>query len=310
MMVAGSVVLSLDGEATNGDNREPWEQIHIVDYGKFFSAKVSACPPTLADDSIRLVAPSQTRSMGVLLVAELTKPAQPLIKAAARTAFAGLTVAMMQKLVIKAGMKHEGPRPHREQELAEMLVRWQFPEIGQDEMNSFMMHRQLKAPSRHETVLSPENAALVEGMVCEDDLAEFKQTVGRRCASKKSSDRAESGKATSDRAPQPEGGAGSACSSVAGQCSSGVKRIPELDHTVSDARSYCPPPPPPGSWIGIHTGKSWQVKYPGKPTAPRSHTVTWGARQDCTKHDALLLCLRWVWCVHTEVTGEQCPWQL
>ena len=218
-------------------------------------------------------------------------------------AFRGMMVAMLQKLIIKAGVPSEGPRPQREQECAELLVRWQIPGISDERLAEIMKNRDWKPPRRHDHILCEENAEAVEGMVRKDDMDEVKKAT-RKCRVAKTS--------ASKEEPLDVQPAIAAAGSVSSASSSGAPPVPRPirsgDHTIGQARAYCPD----GGWIGQHTGKAWQVKYPAKPDWPRSHTVTWyeDAPGGISKHDAMLQCLRWVWTVHTKVTGQPCPYQL
>lgn len=192
-------------------------------------------------------------------------------------------------------------------ELVELLAKWQLPYLTEMDLSSLLAKRHSKAQSRHESVLGPENAGAVEQLVAaEDDLADLKETVAKRCA-KRAAPADDKRASTSTTPPDEDSAVPSAAPPSAGPSRIAQKRpLPDTDHTVPEARSYCPP----GAWTDTHSGKAWQAKCPARPELPNSHTVTFGQTSGVSKHAALARCLRWAWESHQQVADEECPWQL
>lgn len=293
----GLKYLRLEGQASFVPGQPPWKQVYISDYKRYFAEKVTAMPPTMVKTKYDLDCEALASLRGVVLSLELARP-KALALRVAEKGFCGLTLPLMHKLIATGGVEYKGRRPERERDAAVLLIRWQFPDITDEKLEEYLSFRDLKASKWHESVLGPENAELVEGMVAEDGVAEIKKATLTKVHT------------TSVDAPAmpPSSSAGSASSSSSGVAQPGELRpIAVKDHSVDEARQYCPE----GAWIGIHTGRAWQVKYPKKPDYPKSHTITWGGGEPgISKHEAMLACLRWVWSEHTKLSKQACPWQL
>lgn len=292
---------SLEGEP-------PWEQILILDFREYSIIDVVALPPTVARRTF-----VDEPQASITLMLDESKGVEPLARHAARSGFKGLTVAHMDNLVRFAGVDYTPPKPTTERGLAELLVRWQFPENTPQETDAMVSQRGCKPRERHDTILCEENVHVVEGVIAEDDIAEVKSGV-KASASKAAA-------ATSARKTSTGAGSEVACSGIASASSAaaqpvepvvarnGLAGIPEGAYSAIEARSFLPQGCK--AWIGVHSNHAWQVKYPNKVSAPKSHTCSWDDDIPGRSHfQCLLLCLRWVWTVHEEHTGEACPWQL
>ena len=79
-------------------------------------------------------------------------------------------------------------------------------------------------------------------------------------------------------------------------------------HTPEWARGYLPPVA--GVWIRLDQVRHfrWQAGYPRAKT-PRSHGIAFGAGDAILPHESLRGVLIWIWQIHHEETGKECPYQ-
>ncbi len=320
--VAGCLVV----KAADGDDGGlQWRQLLITNHTSWFARPLLAMPPCMARERCKVAPVSPAWQKGIVLSIDGDR-AEPIVKAAARIAFPGMTVPMLQRLVSLEEVTYAGARPERERELLALLIRHFFPKMPEAKVQEIIDTRARKA-HRHEHILSEANAEVVEGLVEDNFCSTVKTAMQQARATKAEKEPAANvGGATSPSSTSAssggivpsEGAAAVSASASSTSASSGgivpsvaasLLPIPRRDHTVQQARLHIPP----GSWIGIHKNQAWQVKYHAKPTWPRSHTVTWQQSEGgvgVDKHVSLLQCLRWVWEAHTQRTGEQCPWDL
>ena len=287
------------------DEGQPWEQVPVWDHSVYHAVAVNPLPPTVAKHVLGLSGAVPAAHRGVVLQVSPEGP-EPLVKHAARHAFRRLTIPNMEKLVTLCKVPYLPPRPTTERGLAELLVRWQFPQHSDEQVEAILQLRSCRPQPRHDAVLAEENAEVVEGLVREDDAPAVK-------AAAKSS--------TCDKSPAPKRAlkspAGADGSSASSSCAAGsssaaapaVRRpIPPGTYDAAGARQFLPSAT--GVWIGIHSNAAWLVKYPLRPQYPRSHTVKWDDAVPGRSHfDCLVQCLEWVWQRHTELTSETCPWK-
>ena len=300
--------------APNTDN-SGWEHWHLNSYREFYTLPLQAMAPTVAWKALQLTKDTPADLRGIVLVTPKKIKPEPLLKSAARRGFCRLTVHHMSALVEDAEVPFKGRRPDRERDLAELLVRWQFPDVSGRGLEEFLKHRSMKAPQAHPTILCEENVQAVEGILHDDELDVAKQTVVKCAPARKpQGDKHAAGNvAASSSSSSSGGGAAAAQSSSSMVAAAGpgprARAIPPGSYTADQAREFMPQGG--GAWLGIHSGAAWQVKYPKKATYPKSHTQTWSEDDKGPSHfEALLGCLKWAWDAHSEATGQICPWTL
>jgi hypothetical protein len=132
---------------------------------------VEVMPPTL-------VHRHGIRHDGMMLKLENRTPV-PLMKAAAREAFKGLTCSEMTELIRIAEVHYTGRRPTLEKELTELLVRWLLPEASDEEVQRILEQRG-QSHSRHEAVLSEEHESVVRELADEDEQESVSKTLPTR----------------------------------------------------------------------------------------------------------------------------------
>ena len=272
--------------------REGIQPLFIVSLDKWTSLPVVALSPRSAAS---WGWPRQ-RCSAIQLAVKKEKPST-LLQSAAREGFRMLTVPWMQRLWVH--LKIEGTRPTLEADLAEALIRHVMPDAGAEEVADCLSRRRRDERPFLNTVLTEEGVQVVEDHMQGMEVQEVVRSEGKAlaCAAK-----LRDKKQATFRDPEHNLAPGAAASSSAVR-----QEIEAKAYTVAEAKkmlpkvSYCS--------IAIHTDSAWEVKYP-KQEPPKSHSRSFTPGESKSSFDALKHCLRWVWSVHTELTGQQCPWKL
>ena len=291
-----------------------WTHFPIAEHDKLQVMHVKTLPPTVVKKNVTMPAESQPWHRGVLLCVDKRVAPEPLMTAAAKYAFNNLSCDQMNDLIDLAEIQYEGPKPRLEADLAALLIRSQLPGISDTELADIMLHRgSKKQQAAHPTVLAEENVKTVHGIIEADEANVAVQELGeeKKLAGRSSSGPASStSSATATASAAASGSAATSSASPGAAAASGPrgepKPVPPGDYTVDEARELMPKVKK--AWIGIHTGRAWQVKYP-KATYPKSHTCAWAADGgEPTYWQALRECLLWAWeCYAHDFPGEKCP---
>lgn len=87
-----------------------------------------------------------------------------------------------------------------------------------------------------------------------------------------------------------------------------VKKFVDIDGELTGeaARDYIPDVPGCRIVKDTKLHMRWTVPYP-RAEPPKSTSKAFGTSDD---RSALFHCLRWVWTVHHECTGQECPFEL
>jgi hypothetical protein len=295
------------------DESEPWQQWQICDCSEVFTIPVRAMPPTVARRELQLDHTSETRCRGVVLVLPKNTKPELLLRSAARTAFRRFTCSQMLALIADAAVPYTGPRPTRERDIAELLVRWQLPDSTDEEVEQYLNHRALRPPVGHSSVLCADNLGALEGLLHDDEFKDVADAVHKTVPKPTTKvGPASSSACAASSASAPTGPAAASSGSGAASSSTAIpivlRPISPADYTVPEARDFMPFAI--GAWLGINSQKNcWQVKYPMKVDFPKSHTETWGVGGTSPTYlTCLANCLQWVWVEHTRATGSVCPY--
>lgn len=251
----------------------------------------------------------------------------PLFEFNARLAFKQLTVPLMNRLMDEYNMHGIGSRPLLEEEVLKKLVRAVLPGIAEDELLEIVsLRRKPKPRAEYETVITEAAKHILSEVIAPDDMPEIEKKIlepaAKRRKAMQQASRVAAPSASTATDPPPAAASSSSSSSagvVEKESASGaaqtttkaparaLRPIDGEQFTAIEARSFLPTSP--GCTASIHTGRAWQVKYPGRVSrGPKSHMVTWGPGM--SHRQALLACLAWVWAMHSEATGEEPPWDL
>jgi hypothetical protein len=222
---------------------------------------------------------------------------------AARRAFLPLTMQHMADLADSMGVPLPSPRPVTEKGWTSLLVNHFLPSLSQAERDKIIEKRGNRQYKQHETVLdNAGNMDVVEGIVDESDMPKFAAvSKARQLASAKSASRP---------------GAGAPSSSAAGQTPKAqvvqtFVPIPGVKSCTPEwAKRYIPQVPGCSISLDDRRHNRWSVQYKEKPGPPFHHTKAYGNEATVSRRAALIHCLKWVWGVHTDMTGQPCPWLL
>jgi hypothetical protein len=154
---------------------------------------------------------------------------------------------------------------------------------------------------QQETVLGEEKAMEnIEGLIDEADMEMFKAAHEKREKLQKCGSGSKAGASGSSSTPSSSKPVVPAFSPIPG-----VKAM-----TPQWAKKFIPTCH--GCRINLDDRRfhRWNVTYEGKPGPPYSFSKVYNDESVITSRMALLMCLKWVWSVHTSLTGEQCPFVL
>jgi len=283
----------------------PWRQIQVWDFDEWCSLEVEAMPPHLVARA-KLQHDCVKEKCGILLKCADKKP-MPLLKAAARNAFGNLTVAEMSRLVQDEAVPYEGSRPTLEKDLTKLLVTWALPDLSPVELDKIMKLRTFRAPRVIESVLTPENAEAVDGLLVEDDAAALKASVAARAKKEKGHAPGQSSSSSGHDAARFEG------DEFPGEAPASTykKKLDELeDKNALLAKAKTLLPQVMGCGIAVNNNERWQVRYDQRKTpGPKSWSQCWRPGQAGMSHvDVLKRAIRWAWSVHLEANpGADCP---
>jgi hypothetical protein len=318
-------------------------QVCITDITMYRAIPVTArpLPAVLSQHTL----PAQQLSLlGSIVIVAVDSPV-PLIEFAAITAFAGLSVYFLSKLVTLINCEYTPPKPTGLEDLLELLIRHTFPSMDLSTVKGIIQQR-CKKPETLGTIINDEVAELAAGLMPDNDDREVFRKVAKR--EKVNAGDLASRKPALDEPPdeppaQPPSGPGgppgglqkdTSCSGGDGppappavavgvpfgepvgphEAVAQIRRSrpePRLEarmYTAVEARMFCPKYK--GSTISIQQETRWEIKYRAKPCPPYSHSETWGGREGLSHFAALSLCLRWAWDVHESLGRGSCPWDL
>jgi hypothetical protein len=284
----------------------PWRQIQVWDYAEWCSLEVEAMPPHLVARA--KLQQGGKEKCGILLKCADKKPV-PLLKAAAHTAFGNLTVAEMSRLVQDERVPYEGSRPTLEKDLVKLLVTWALPGLSSGDLENIMKLRTFMGPRLIQSVLTPENAEAVDGLLVEDDAAALKATVAARARKEKvheieDKDCGDHRSQAEEQLDEPE----------ADRALGYKKKLDELedkDCEVAAARGFLPQVK--GCGISINNNERWQVRYDHRRApGPKSWSQCWHPlASGMSNLDVLKRAIRWAWSVHLEDNpSADCPWDI
>ena len=287
----------------------PWRQIQVWDYDEWCSLEVDAVPPRLVARA-KLQHDGSKEKCGILSKCADKKPV-PLLKAAAHNAFGNLTVAEMSRLAQDKAVPYEGSRPTLEKDLVKLLVTWALPGWSSVGMDKIMKLRTFRAPRLIESVLTPENAEAVDGLLVEGDAAALKASVAARA-------RKEKGHAQASPLPVlammlPGWGVMSFLEGRQHQATriswtSSKTRTLSWQLQGASCHSSQAMASPSTTTRGGRSGTYVQRQGPG----PKSWSQCWHPGQPGMSHaDVLKRAIEWAWSVHVEGNpGADCPWDI
>lgn len=279
----------------------PWQLLHVNSLGDCKAAKLKALPPAAQ------VGTARDKPCPGGIVFSLDGPIENLAVFAARTAFMPLTVPFMEELLPLLKVPNASKVPKRERDLAECLVRHMLPELSAAEVNDIVQLRTFRKCAAQDhlesELLKGDNLENLEGILDDDDFEALKATKARRDA----------------------GGAAASSSSGAAASSSGAPAAPAAPpdpparEKVSLKGSLTPDwaknllPQVKGCVLTLDTVRHfrWAVRYDRKPEAPRGFSKAFGRGEtNMTSAQSFRLCFEWAWQVHSDVTGDTCPFEL
>jgi hypothetical protein len=263
-----------------------WRQKLVVDENAWVTIPVSPLPPCVAAHTMGKVKFS--------IYLELPSLAcTPILTYAAKQAFKGMTVPMMQRLVSHLKLEFErGGKPTREWDVTQTLVKHVLPKAAPGEVEAIMAKRDACPTPVYTTYLTTKamdacrdamDADEFDNAVHELERESKKVSRSQAKAPHKPKASAKPPRKPTARAPRPD---------------------PSQNYTQEEAKAFLPIAKGCTIIKDIKLHMRWQVHYP-RTSSPFSMSCAFGANQ----HEALLVCLRWVWEQHVLHGGEACPWQ-
>ena len=221
---------------------------------------------------------------------------------AAKRAFLPLTMQHMAGLVDSMGVPLPFPRPVNEKAWTSLLVNHFLPSLAQAERDKIIAKRGNRQYKQHGTVLDKAgNMDVVEGIVDESDMPKFAAvSKAKQLASAKS-------------ASKPGGAPSSSATGQTPQVQVAQAFVPipgVMSCTPGWAKGYIPKVPGCSISLDGRRYNRWSVQYKGKLDPPFHHTKAYGNEATVSRRAALIQCLKWVWAVHADMTGQPCLWLL
>ena len=286
---------------------QPWTMLHVTDPLEWYVLPCKAASPARVRAGMQGV-DLDLGMAGFALEVTDERPVGCMRYCAQSECFQRFTVPQMQQLIVIAGVAYVGPRPKLEADVVAVLVKHFCPGATEGElMQIYALRAKMKQPLI-KTIITPELAALVEEAVVPEDLEAMEKDVLEKHHAKHLKRKRHSEKQKGDG--QAEASAAALLGAPAAPANPSRRQLRPIQGLVfTGAQAKRLVPQGVGCTITIHTGRSWQVKYPRRASEGyKSHSATWGPT--LSHRDALLECLRWVWPLHTEATSEECPFDL
>lgn len=241
---------------------------------------------------------------GVLFNVEDAQGGLQLPVLAAMRAFMPLTVQNMADLASILEVPLPSPRPATEKAWSAFLVNHYLPSLSQAERDAIICQRGSRQTKQQETVLEhEENLGAVEGVVDDGDLPKFEAVSKAKQPA--------SAKSTATRAAGAPSAATAASSSGPGLAPATFSPIPGVKSVTPEwAKRYLPSATGCSLVLDERRHNRWMVQYKHKADPPYSHSKAFGTQSNVTSRTALMTCLRWAWQVHSDETGQPCPWTL
>ena len=223
------------------------------------------------------------------------KRPESLETAHAEEGFRGLTVPLLEKLIVETAGLSLGTKKLLEKDLALMAVEHYLPHLSHEDAMLRVHKRNMKATSGATRIITEKNIDLLKqhGHLNEDDVQGFEKCVDREKLTAKFVNAQAAIKASGGVHVEGHGYI--------------PKDIPNRAIAVEEARRYVPQRQ--GCWIGLNKDAAWLVKAPYRKKLPKSLTVGFSHWED--NRQAFLHVLAWIWEVEKEDNPEAaCPYEL
>lgn len=293
-----------------------WEQFQITNPDDWQCLVLEAVPPAVQASRIAANAGSVSVGLGIVLTNRFDRPST-LMRHVAQCAFPRMTMVELRRLYAHLKLPAK-PKPKTEHELVKALVKALCPGITDAEFAAIMEKRGAKPESPFHTPITTEDLADLEGTMDEDALKALRKTVvdheqrvrqtrmrSAAAAKASSAPSSSSGRQTRAVARSSRG------HPVAEHAGPRAPREKQVENTQQYTEADLSPmlPQVPGCTL-VRDGSlhmRWSVRYPN-PSAPFSTSKVWD--ETTSERDAALLCLKWAWRCHAQLTGESCGWDL
>lgn len=257
-----------------------WHLVQVTKLGDWMCMPVSPCVP--ADHKIK--------GAGVMLVVPPGTHAVPLLQAAAKNAFKGLSVPTLKKLIAHLEVNLDSGMPQLEAELCQVLVRFCLPDLADEEVAAIVATRTMRNGSKFHSYLTEANLEASHDVLEEEVVKGARDQLRKDVVSKACQDLRQGSKpdrkVRAPTKPQPLQGD---------------------SWTQAEAKRFLPSAAGATIVKDVVWHHRWVVKYP-RPQPPYSTSMTFAKAG--SERAALIHCLSWVWDLHTQETGQQCPWAL
>eukprot|EP00971_Amphidinium_carterae_P144949 2871933-Amphidinium_carterae.1 len=294
----------------------PWKLVTLVaPVSRWSMTPVTVLPPLWKPTETQ---PYANPHASIMLIEDRIENTS-LLRAAAKDGFRHCTVPDLQSLIRHMEWS-VNPMPHTERDLTATCLEHALPEATAEERQRLFDMRHYRHESRVKGVIDEDAVRGLMGALEPDEAAIAEARLSKAAQGKRKHDATErsstenaqhTASASSRQHPSSSSGAASSSnaplqsvdvSATAVQPGATVGRRAaypaDKQFDIHEGRRMCPP----GATLAIHTDRSWQVKYPKKPTNPRSKSVTWGPVTGYTYNGALRACLEWAWAAYTEDT--------
>ena len=216
----------------------------------------------------------------------------PILTYAARQAFKGMAVPMMQKLVGHLKLELErGGKPTREWDVTQTLAKHVLPNAAPGEVEAIMAKRDACPTPVYTTYLATKALDACRNAM---DADEFDTAVPEL---ERESKKVARGQAKA----QPKQ---KASAKPPARAATALRPDPGQTYTQDDAKAFLPVAKGCTITTDVNLHMRWKVYYP-RTRSPFSMSCASGSSQN----EALLACLRWVWEQHVAHGGSACPWQ-
>lgn len=265
------------------DGAQVFRQVTLVDPSDWVSIEIEPVPPAVLASKYPGVPAILDGGMALLP----TSSPEPLVKAAARLAFKRMNTMQLRLLAPLLDIPVPSPQPKSEYEWCRLLVSSVLDPIDPSEVDKLIDEfRGRAARSTWSTMLTENDASLVDGLLDADDVKEVRQAVVEKAAAAKKRSDAQKAPAKGPRAPRK------------------MAIAEQQEYTADFGRQFIP------KVKGCSLSKDealhyrFKISYPtGAP--PYSTSCAWSS--GVSQRQALMHCLRWAWDHHTRVTGERPP---
>ena len=275
---------------------QPWRQLCVLgDLPSWEVSEVTLLPPAIVAARCD---PEAAHRHGCLLVPTATKG---LMAFAASRAFHRLNTGRLKELAAILEVKIPNTRPRTEFEWRRLLINSALPFESPEGIDCIIEEWTGLQPKEDVwgTCLTADGLTALEGALDQDEVAEIKAIVQTRCAQAAES---HPGKASSSSAGAPK---------KRGRKPAKLKVPFGEIFTKDQARELLPTTADGATLKGctIHDDRKlhmrWKASYP-KKEAPFTNSCSWS--EHISDKVACLRVLRWCWACHSQLTGQECPW--